>query len=139
MRSKRGFAPISQFIQFLFLILLGFLIVAILVIWAGAAASATKSAEQASLIYTITTSVNALSTTQKGLVEKELKGIYDIEIECNSKCYIKTTPYDNDKKGKSSEKILIVGDIELVSKKLSKIGKICIEKIPKKKVVIRVC
>ncbi len=139
MIEKKGFVPISQFIQFIFLILLGFLVVAILIMWAGAAASATKSAEQASLIYSITTSVNALSITEKGLVERELKGVYDIEIECNTKCYIKITPYEDNKKGKSSEKILIVGDIERVSKKISRVAKICIEKLPNAKVVIRIC
>ncbi len=145
MRRMKGDAagvPVSFSIQRIFLIVIGLFFIIIIVQWASATEAAMKVIEEATITYTITSSVNGFSVAEKARMIVEFKTIYDIEIECKEECNIKVTPYNGGKKGKTSDDFKIIGNILQKSVKLTKVDKVCIEKgyeDPKDKVVIKKC
>jgi hypothetical protein len=141
-RMKGAGFSVSQMIQFMFLIVIGLFLIYIIIQWVTASELALRNVEEASLIYTLTSSVNAFSVAEKGRMEVDWGDAYDIEVECREKCYMKVTPYEGSREGKTSEEFLIIGDIEHRSFRLTRVGKVCVEKgyeDPKDRVVIREC
>ncbi len=141
-RMKGAGAPVSQFIQWFFLIIICLFLIYILIQWVSASEAALKNVEEATIVYTLGSSINAFSVAEKGRMEIDCGGVYDIEIKCNGKCYMKVTPYEGNKKGKASDDFLIIGNIVKTSVKLVKVDKVCVEKgyeDPKDRVVIIKC
>ena len=91
MGCKKGAGPqIQALLITAFMILLMILVFYIITTTAASGEAARRSIEKATLVHFITSSVNALSTTDMGVIEKDLYEDYEIEIECSDeeKCEI---------------------------------------------------
>jgi hypothetical protein len=96
--NRKGAIP--QFLQYAVIFLFGFLVFYIVATWLGSGYAAYQAIEESSLVYTLSSSANALSLMEEGYVRKELSTEYDIEIEKNMRddretnFYVKVTPSD---------------------------------------------
>ncbi len=91
MKTKKGAGPQLQALLFAaFMILLLIIVFYVITTSAASGEAARKAIEKASLVYFITSSVNSLSTTDMGVIEKDLYEDYEIEIDCSDeeKCEI---------------------------------------------------
>jgi hypothetical protein len=137
MISMRGLTtPVNELLQWVGLILISIIMYVVIINWAAGGAHVQRGIEQGSLMYTIANSVNALSGMEEGQVTRQLVNLFDITVECPAgACYVETLPYDTSlNPQKSSNKVLILGDIEPVS--LKKVNKITLTKERGKKIVL---
>jgi hypothetical protein len=119
MKMRKG-ADTENILSYVGVILIMLMIVYIATRWFSTGGIIGRTIEEASLIYTITTAANALSTVERGLVEKQLLGNYDIIIgtkerdDVNTNSYIQVT-YHFEEKGKQKTKTaeyFVLGAIE---------------------------
>ncbi len=125
---KKGFtAPAAETIQWIGLILICIIMLYVIITWASAGAHVQRAIEQGSLMYTVASSVNALSAMEEGEVTRHLTSPYDITVECDGTCSVTTAAYDQSgRRQKESNEVLILGD--MVPVKLSMVNKITLTK-----------
>lgn len=113
---KRGFtAPAAEMIQWIGLILICIIMLYVIINWAAAGAHVQRGVEQGSLMYTIASSVNALSSMEEGEVARHLTSPYDITVECDGSCSVTTAAYDRSgNRQKESNEVLVLGEIKPV-------------------------
>jgi hypothetical protein len=133
---RRGFtAPAAEMMQWIGLILICIIMLYVIIHWASAGAHVQRGVEQGSLMYTIASSVNALSSMEEGEVTRYLSGSYDITVECDGACHVKTAAYDDaGRRQEESNEVIILGNAMPVS--LSKVNKITLAKERDRSVVI---
>ena len=85
-RMKGAGAPVSHLVQWMFLIIIALFLIYVLIQWVSASEAALKNVEEATLVYTLTSSVNAFSVVEKGRMVVDWGVVYYIEVKCNGKC-----------------------------------------------------
>jgi hypothetical protein len=120
--------PTENMIQWIGVIVICMIMLYVIMTWASSGAMVQTSIEQASLMYTIASSANALSTSDSGQVVRTLRAYYDIDVSCSgSSCSVATAAYDQSGKllGKS-DPVTILAKIAPVSMK--KVNKVTLTK-----------
>ncbi len=126
---RKGFTEAAtEMIQWIGLIVICFVMLYVVITWASSGAHVQRGIEQGSLMYTIASSTNALSTMEEGEIVRNLNSYYDIEIACGwGSCSVVTAPYDqNGKRQKESNEVLILGDIAPIT--MEKVNQITLTK-----------
>jgi hypothetical protein len=97
---------------------------------------ARRAIEEASILHIIRSSVNSISTVEKGYIEKELRGTYDVVIKCGKFCRADVTIVsaagsqnrESGKKEGKSEGSSVVLFRKVKPAELKAINSICISK-----------
>jgi len=114
---KKGFTtPVNELLQWVGLLLISLVMLYIITTWSSTGMHVQRGIEQASLMFTIANSANALSSMEEGTITRQLSGLYDIQISCrDGRCSVTTTPYDSSgKAGKESNSVPIIGSVSPV-------------------------
>ena len=133
---RKGFTEATeQMIQWIGLVVISIIMLYVIITWASAGSQVQRGIEQGSLMYTIASSTNALSTMEEGEIVRNLRSHFDIEVSCSGECVVTTAVYDQDgKRQKESNEILILGEIEPISMKM--VNKITLTKERGGKVIL---
>jgi hypothetical protein len=127
MGSMKGAGPaVSEITQWAFMVLVAGLLIYILVQWSAASEASLQNVEQASLMYTLAGSVNALSVEDIGRMEIDLKHAYDIGISCGTECRMTITGSGEEKGEEKS--FILMGSIQNIPLELKGARKVCLEK-----------
>ena len=110
---RKGTEPAHETLEYIGLILVSFIMLYIIINFGTGGAQFQRGLEQGSLMYTIASSANALSSMEEGQIIRHLGSLFDITVECDNTCHVTTTPYDNlGKRQKESNEIPIIGNIK---------------------------
>ena len=117
------------------LIVLAIMFLQVSISWASGGEHIQRGIEEASLIYTIANSVNAMSSSEQGEITRDLSALFDIDIKCSDSCSVSTAVYDESgKRMKETDEIDIMGNV--VPTSLHMINRITLRKEPGEDVVI---
>lgn len=116
---KRGSLPAGKSIEMIGIIFICMVIFMIILYWITEGEHMQQTLEQGTLMYTVASSTNTLSSMEEGHLVTHLRGYFDVNVECDGVCTVTTTSYkDNGDRNKESEPIEIIGDIEPVKLKM---------------------
>ena len=135
---KGAGTPLSVITQWAFLILVALLLIWTITTWMAASEASIKGLEKDQFLFTLISSINALSLEERGSIDIELTHSYDIRIAMRGENHYLRFRQDGET---DFGEYLIMGNAN-TDGRLDKVSRVCMEKgyeEPGDRVVIRKC
>ena len=106
-------AQTNEMIQWIGVTLIALVMFYVLMTWIESGVRINDAVEKGSIVYTVASSVNALSSMEEGEITRYLHASYDIEVKCyEGKCSVLTLQYTGEIPGAYSSPVSLIGTAE---------------------------